>query len=83
MTLANLVSEDLLLLFKRIFYFGLHWVFVAAAHGLVVTSLVVTAHRLQSVGFGSVVLGLSCSAACGIYPDQGLNLHPLHWQADS
>ena len=26
--------------------------------------------------------GLSCSAACGIFPDQRLNLCPLHWQAD-
>ena len=26
--------------------------------------------------------GLSCSAACGIFPDQGLNLCPLHWQED-
>ena len=34
---------------------------------------------------GSVVVahGLSCSAACGIFPDQGPNLCPLHWQADS
>ena len=27
--------------------------------------------------------GLSCSAACGIFPDQGSNTCPLHWQADS
>ena len=27
--------------------------------------------------------GLSCSAACVIFPDQGLNPCPLHWQADS
>ena len=27
--------------------------------------------------------GPSCSAACGIFPDQGPNLCPLHWQADS
>ena len=26
---------------------------------------------------------LSCSTACGIFPDQGLNLCLLHWQADS
>ena len=26
--------------------------------------------------------GLSCSAACGLLPDQGLNLCLLHWQAD-
>ena len=34
---------------------------------------------------GSVVVAhrLSCSAACGILPDQGSNPCPLHWQADS
>ena len=34
---------------------------------------------------GSVVVahGPSRSAACGIFPDQGLNPRPLHWQADS
>ena len=34
---------------------------------------------------GSVVVAhrLSCSAACGIFPDQGSNPCPLHWQADS
>ena len=34
---------------------------------------------------GSVVVahGPSCSAACGNFPDQGLNPCPLHWQADS
>ena len=33
---------------------------------------------------GSVVVahGPSCSAACGILPDQGSNPCPLHWQAD-
>ena len=30
-----------------------------------------------------VVHGLSCSAACGIFLDQGSNPCPLHWQADS
>ena len=25
----------------------------------------------------------SCSAACGIFPDQGSNQCPLHWRADS
>ena len=36
-------------------------------------------------GTSSIVVGrgLSCSEACGIFPDQGLNLCPLHWQADS
>ena len=34
---------------------------------------------------GSVVVvhRHSCSAACGIFPDQGSNPCPLHWQADS
>ena len=34
---------------------------------------------------GSVVVEHrpSCSAACGIFPDQGSNPCPLHWQADS
>ena len=27
--------------------------------------------------------GLSCFAACGIFPDQGSNPCLLHWQADS
>ena len=34
---------------------------------------------------GSVIVahGPSCSAACRIFPDQGSNPYPLHWQADS
>ena len=34
---------------------------------------------------GSVVVahGPSCTVACGIFPDQGSNPCPLHWQADS
>ena len=43
---------------------------------------------LQSTGSGVqasgvVVRGLSCSAACGIFPEQGPNPCPLHWQANS
>ena len=43
---------------------------------------------LRSTGSGrtgSVIVahGPSCSAACGIFPDQGSNPCPLHWQADS
>ena len=43
---------------------------------------------LQSTGSRrtvSVIVahGPSCSAACGIFPDQGSNPCPLHWQADS
>ena len=43
---------------------------------------------LRSIGSrraGSVIVahGPGCSAACGIFPDQGSNPCPLHWQADS
>ena len=52
---------------------------------------VVVARGLSSCGsralgaWASVVVahGLSCSAACGIFPDQGSNQCPLHWQVDS
>ena len=43
---------------------------LVAVHGHMWASVVV-AHRL------------SCPLACGIFPDQGLNMCPLHWQADS
>ena len=38
---------------------------------------------LQHPGLAVAAHGLSCSMACGIFPDQGLNPCPLHWQADS
>ena len=34
-------------------------------------------------GSVAVAHGPSCSVACGIFPDQGSNPCPLHWQADS
>ena len=37
----------------------------------------------RSTGSVIVAHGPSCSAACGIFPDQGSNPCPLHWQADS
>ena len=37
----------------------------------------------RCTGSVAVAQGLSCSAACGIFPDQGSNLCTLHWQADS
>ena len=43
----------------------------------------VVACGLQSTGSVVVAHGLSCSAACGIFPDQGWNPCPLRWQADS
>ena len=44
---------------------------------------VAVAAGLQNVGSVAVVHVLSFSAARGIFPDQGLNLSLLHWQADS
>ena len=37
---------------------------------------------LQSTGSVVVAHGFSCPTACGIFPDQGLNLCLLHWQVD-
>ena len=44
---------------------------------------VVVARGPQIAGSVVVAHGLSCSTACGIFPDQGSNPCPLHWQADS
>ena len=37
----------------------------------------------RPTGWVVVVLSFSCPTACGIFPDQGLNLSPLHWLVDS
>ena len=37
----------------------------------------------RRAGSAVVAHGPSCSAACGIFPDQDSNPCPLHWQADS
>ena len=37
----------------------------------------------RGTGFSSCGTRLSCSVACGIFADQGSNLCPLDWQADS
>ena len=37
----------------------------------------------RRTGSVAVAHGPSCSAACGIFPYQGSNPRPLHWQADS
>ena len=44
---------------------------------------VVAVPGLESTGSIVVVHWLSCSAACGFFPDQGSNPCLLHWQADS
>ena len=44
---------------------------------------VAVAPGLESTGSVVVARGLSCSTACGVIPDQRLNLALLHWQEDS
>ena len=58
--------------------------FIAVRGPLTVVASLVAEHKLQRRA-GSVVVahGPSCSVACGIFPDQGSNPCPLHWQADS
>ena len=46
-------------------------------------SLLLRSTGSRRAGSVAVVHGPSCSAACGILPDQGSNPCPLHWQADS
>ena len=63
----------------------LHGLFLVAVRGLptVVASLVVE-HRLWGAWASvAVARGLSCSTACGIFPDQGSNPCLLQWQMDS
>ena len=57
--------------------------FVAVRGLLIVVASLVAEHGLRSAGSVVVAHGLSCSAACGIFPGQGSNPCPLHWQADS
>ena len=69
---------------------------VAVGGLLIVVASLITEHGLQGAhGLGScssglystgsivVALGLSCSKAREIFPEQGLNLCPLHWQVHS
>ena len=51
--------------------------------GLSLSRPLVAEHRLQTRRLSSCGSWPSCSAACGILPDQGSNPCPLHWQADS
>ena len=65
--------------------------FVVVRRLLTAVASLVAEHGLQARGLqqlqhaGSVVVAhrLSCSTVCGIFPDQGSNPCPLHWQADS
>ena len=57
---------------------------LVAGHGLWGRGLSGRSSRpLQSVSSVVTAHGLSCSEACEIFPDQGSNPGPLHWQVDS
>ena len=51
--------------------------------GLLLQYTVPSLRRLLLLLSSSCGSGLCCSAACGIFPDQGLNQCWLHWQANS
>ena len=53
------------------------------ARALGTRASVVVACGLSSCGWRALERRLSCSAARGIFLDQGSNPCPLHWQADS
>ena len=67
--------------------------FVAACGLLIAVASLVAEHRFQACGLQQLwLMGSRVQAqqlwhmglvACGIFPDQGLNPCPLHWQADS
>ena len=55
-----------------------------AVHGpLLLRPLLLRSTGSRRAGSVIVAHGPSCSAACGIFPDQGSNRCALHWQADS
>ena len=63
--------------------FSLWWLLPLRSTGSRRGTSVVVAHGLWSAGSVVVAHGLSCSMACGIFPDRGSNRCPLHWQTDS
>ena len=66
--------------------FWLCWVFVAA-QGFSLVMASGGCSLLWCRGFSLLLLLKSTGSrgfeGCGIFPDQGLNPYPLHWQADS
>ena len=58
---------------------------LTAVRGPLTIAASLVARSTGSRRAGSVIVahGPICSAACGIFPDQGSNLCPLHRQADS
>ena len=74
-------------------YLKTNYLFIGCAESLLLCglSLVVVSGgfsccRAQVLGVSASVVvahGPGCSMACGIFPDQGLNLCPLHWQVNA
>ena len=55
-----------------------------AVHGLLISGASLVAEpRLWSMGSVVVAHGFRGSLACGIFPGQGSNPCPIHWQVDS
>ena len=72
-----------MLLERGLLFIAVRWLLLPWSTGSRWAGSVVVAPGLQSAGSAAAAQGLSCSAACGIFPDQGSNPCPLHWQADS
>ena len=74
-------------LYLCLYVFGLHWLSLAECGlSLIAASGGFSCVEAQALGVkASVVVthGLSCPVACGVFPDQGWNPCPLHWQVDS
>ena len=54
-----------------------------AVRGPLIIVVLLRSTGSRRAGSAVVAHGASCSTACGIFPDQGSNPCPLHWQADS
>ena len=63
--------------------FSLQWLLLLPSTGARLTGFSSCSSWALDTGSVVVVHGLSCSAACAIFPDQGLNPCLLHWQAGS
>ena len=64
----------------RLLFFVVHGLLIAVAslvteHGLWIHGLQQSQHEASVV----VLHGLSCFAACGMFPNEGSNTCPLHW----
>ena len=63
--------------------FSLQWLLLLQSMGSKFMGFGSCGSRILEGGLSSCGTWGSCSAACGIFLDQGLNLCSLHWQADS